>query len=218
MNQEAGGLNFVILDEDGKIIYKGKTDEKGFFRVRSLASSEQYIFQIDPNDPNFGQMFTLDLFNRKGRSMVILENDKLGRFVYKRLKQEDFYLQQIQEDTNEDFIPRFGNVYFPKNEWTIPSEGRSNLDALAALLKKNPKLKVELKAYCDSRADESFNLNLSQKRASAVKNYLVSTGISASRIKAIGLGESGILNNCGEGVECPEDQHQVNRRCEIKVL
>jgi outer membrane protein OmpA-like peptidoglycan-associated protein len=217
LNQEAGGLNFVILDEDGKIIYKGKTDEKGFFRVRSLASSEQYIFQIDPNDPNFGQMLTLDLFNRKGRSMVILENDKMGRFVYKRLKQEDFYLQQIQED-NVAFVPKFGNVYFHKNEWTILPEGKANLDALVKQLKKNPKLKVELNAYCDSRADESFNLNLSQKRAGAVKNYLTSHGISANRIKATGHGESGIINNCGEGVECPEDQHQVNRRCEIRLL
>jgi len=69
-----------------------------------------------------------------------------------------------------------------------------------------------------SRGNDDYNLKLSQRRADAAVNYLVSKGISRSRLVAKGYGETRLLNHCGNGVNCSEEQHQENRRTEIKII
>jgi outer membrane protein OmpA-like peptidoglycan-associated protein len=59
---------------------------------------------------------------------------------------------------------------------------------------------------------------LSQKRAQEVEKYILSKGISKQRIKAIGKGETEPLNECSDGVQCTEAEHQRNRRTEFKIL
>jgi outer membrane protein OmpA-like peptidoglycan-associated protein len=53
---------------------------------------------------------------------------------------------------------------------------------------------------------------LSQKRAQSTLNYIVSEGVDATRLIAVGYGESKLVNQCTDGVKCSEDQHQQNRR------
>ncbi|MCB0622112.1 MAG: OmpA family protein, partial [Saprospiraceae bacterium] len=64
----------------------------------------------------------------------------------------------------------------------------------------------------------SYNLRLSQQRADAAVNYIVSRGISRSRISARGYGETRLVNRCDDGVDCTEAEHQANRRTEIRIL
>jgi outer membrane protein OmpA-like peptidoglycan-associated protein len=61
-------------------------------------------------------------------------------------------------------------------------------------------------------------MSLSQQRANSVVNYLVSKGISRSRLTAKGYGETRLVNKCANGVECTEGQHQQNRRTEFRVI
>jgi outer membrane protein OmpA-like peptidoglycan-associated protein len=85
-------------------------------------------------------------------------------------------------------------------------------------MSQNPTLRIELSSHTDSRGKDSYNLRLSQQRAEAAVNYLVNKGIEPSRMVAKGYGEARLLNHCGNGVQCSEDEHQANRRTEIKVL
>ena len=73
-------------------------------------------------------------------------------------------------------------------------------------------------SHTDSTGNDDFNMSLSQQRANSVVNYLVSKGISRSRLTARGFGESRLVNRCSNGVDCSADQHQRNRRTAFKVI
>lgn len=82
----------------------------------------------------------------------------------------------------------------------------------------NPNAKIELSAHTDAVGKDSFNMELSQSRAERCKAYLVKNGIKSSRIIPKGYGETKILNGCIKWNQCSEEENQVNRRVEIKVL
>ncbi len=77
---------------------------------------------------------------------------------------------------------------------------------------------VEIMSHTDSRGNDDFNKSLSQQRANSVVNYLVSKGVSRSRLTSRGFGESRLTNRCSNGVDCSETQHQRNRRTEFRVI
>ena len=82
----------------------------------------------------------------------------------------------------------------------------------------NPTVTFEFGAHTDSRGSKESNQTLSQQRAQSSVNYINSKGISADRINAKGYGESKLKNHCADGVSCSEEEHQANRRGEIKVV
>ena len=110
------------------------------------------------------------------------------------------------------------NVFYDFGKATLRQESKVELDKLAEFLKENPKLKVELSSHTDSRGGDARNLVLSQQRAQSCVDYLISVGVNKNNIVAKGYGETKLINRCKNGVTCSEDEHQKNRRTEIKVL
>jgi len=107
------------------------------------------------------------------------------------------------------------NIYFDLDRWEIKAEAARTLDILIELLIKYPKMEIELGAHTDSRANPSYNLNLSQKRADAAMDYILSKGIQAGRIIAKGYGETQPLVDCGDN--CSDVEYAINRRCEFII-
>jgi len=85
------------------------------------------------------------------------------------------------------------------------------------MLKDNKTVKIELHSHTDTRASSQYNMNLSNKRAKAAVDYLISQGIEAGRLSSKGFGKSRLINRCKDGVECSEEEHQQNRRTEFIV-
>ena len=79
-------------------------------------------------------------------------------------------------------------------------------------------MRFEFRSHTDSRSSAKYNKTLSTKRAKAAVAYLVKQGINAKRVVAAGYGESLLMNGCKDGVNCTEEEHQQNRRTEIKIL
>ncbi len=100
----------------------------------------------------------------------------------------------------------------------LREESIATLDSLIKTLRDNPTFVVEVAAHTDSRADSTYNNDLSQRRAQSVVNYLVSKEIERDRLVPRGYGESRLLNDCKDGVECTEEQHQENRRTSFSVI
>lgn len=110
-------------------------------------------------------------------------------------------------------------IYYALNSDALDAKARAVIDEkLLTLMQKRPEIKVEINSHTDSRASDEFNLDLSQRRAKAVVDYLVSRGIKRSRLVYNGYGETQLVNHCGNGVDCPEELHAKNRRTEFRVL
>lgn len=110
------------------------------------------------------------------------------------------------------------NLYYDFDRHHIRPDAAEILDGLVETMREYPTLKIELSSHTDSRGSDAYNLALSERRARAAVDYLVSQGIDRSRMIAKGYGETRLVNACANGMDCTEEQHQANRRTEVKVL
>lgn len=97
-------------------------------------------------------------------------------------------------DLIEGMIPdretfKANTVYFDFDRSAIKPSERSKIDAVANVLKSKPQTKVQIEGHCDERGTEEYNRSLGERRALAVREYLINTGIEANRIFTISYGE-----------------------------
>jgi outer membrane protein OmpA-like peptidoglycan-associated protein/tetratricopeptide (TPR) repeat protein len=110
------------------------------------------------------------------------------------------------------------NIYYDLDKWFIRPDAAMELDRLVNVMEKNPKIHIELSSHTDSRAGDQYNMILSDKRAKAAVQYIISKGVDGKRMKWKGYGESKLVNKCKNDVPCAEEEHQQNRRTEFKVI
>jgi outer membrane protein OmpA-like peptidoglycan-associated protein/tetratricopeptide (TPR) repeat protein len=108
-------------------------------------------------------------------------------------------------------------IHFDYAKNTIRADSRMELDKIIRNLKKFKETTIQISAHADSRGPKPYNQALSDGRAKAALDYIVSRGISKTRIEARGFGEELLLNRCSDGVTCTEVEHSLNRRAEVKV-
>lgn len=123
-------------------------------------------------------------------------------------------LEKIYEE-REIVIP---NIYYDFDKATLRPESELVLDSLYTMFVDNPDIVVEIGSHTDSRGKDDYNQTLSQARAKSVTDYLVSKGVNAERLKAVGYGETKLVNDCGNDSDCTEEEHQKNRRTTFKIL
>ena len=109
------------------------------------------------------------------------------------------------------------NIYFDFNKWDILPESAMELNRLVALMQGNPGMNVVLSSHTDDRGTEVYNLKLSQLRAEASVNYVVSKGINHSRITGMGYGKSQLIHKSASGNKLTPEQNRENRRTEIFI-
>ena len=110
------------------------------------------------------------------------------------------------------------NIYYDFDKADIREDARPTLDALAAMLFENPNIRIELGSHTDARGSDRYNLELSQRRAQSAVDYLLLKGIDTNRIIARGYGETQLVNDCRNGVDCTDEEHEQNRRTTFRVL
>src|SRR5690606_13280630 len=108
--------------------------------------------------------------------------------------------------------------YYDLNSASIRPDAARVLDTLVKVMKDNPYLQVELGSHTDSRASNEYNIKLSEQRAKSVIAYLEKQGVEPYRITYKYYGESQLIAPCPDGADCGEEQHQLNRRTEFKVI
>jgi len=100
----------------------------------------------------------------------------------------------------------------------IRSDSKKILDKIIAYMNAYPEAKIQVRSHTDSRASDSYNTSLSERRAKETVAYLVKQGISSSKISGKGFGESQLTNECDDNTKCQEEKHQQNRRSEFIVV
>ncbi len=136
-------------------------------------------------------------------------------------KVNPYTLEANKDMTNDLFVKgqkiTLDNIYYEFGEAELKAESATILDQTAQMLKNFPEMEIDLMAHTDARGDAVYNKYLSQQRANKARNYLISKGIEAKRVKAVGLGEEELLNDCFDDIDCSEEFHSQNRRTEIVI-
>lgn len=119
---------------------------------------------------------------------------------------------EVSNEEKEILYAAIHGVKFESAKDIITPESYTILDNVVRVLNHKPQYKLAIKGHTDSQGDDTFNLDLSKKRAAAVKKYLEDKGITASRLTSEGYGETIPVgdNNTAEG-------RAENRRVELKV-
>jgi outer membrane protein OmpA-like peptidoglycan-associated protein len=105
------------------------------------------------------------------------------------------------------------NIYFKFNKATFKDESFQELNKLESMMSENTGLQIEISGHTDNIGTKEYNKMLSQRRANAVKDYLVKKGVDARRITAVGYGEEKPLASNDD----EKEGRELNRRVEFKV-
>ena len=210
--------------------WKLKT-ELGFFSVdRSdldgMYGSEGYGI-LGANSDGFGKFdIGVEWYFSKGEKSKIcqlydgiempdpVDYERIENLIKKHIPREvvkEVVVPQEVKSNNNDMI--LMGVNFDFNSDRLKPESYPILFHAAKVLKQNPDMKVEIQGYTDNIGSDKANKSISQKRADAVKNYLIARGISADRLKAVGYGEA---NPIGDNKDAAG--RAMNRRIEFKII
>lgn len=110
-------------------------------------------------------------------------------------------------------IITLNNVHFEFDKANLLPDSRQLLNKVAASLKDQPELRIEVAGHTDSKGSDEYNLNLSDRRAASVRKYLVSQGVAGENITSQGYGETQPVSE-----NVTEEGRALNRRVEIRLL
>jgi len=127
--------------------------------------------------------------------------------------EKNFVLQSYTEIINEQVAISLENVFFDHNKHVLKPESYSELNRLAKFIKENKNLKIEISGHTDNVGTTQYNKQLSQKRANAVKNYLVTKNCTSSKLISKGYGETKPISDNDTDIGKAK-----NRRVEFKVV
>lgn len=213
--------NIKLKEENSDVYVSTFSDSNGDFEFMNLSIEKIYTLELENH--NVGENENIYLAKSNGEIIKTLKADDNGNFVFEFLPQEIYTIKTLKDEDAILFTTHSPKnnyetqtIYFKSASFDLTNEDKLKLDAVVNKLKKETKKNLEIISHTDSRGDEKDNLVLSKKRSEAVLNYLVEKGISKVRIKAIGKGETKLLNKCVNNVTCTEDEHQINRRTEFR--
>ncbi|CAC9975382.1 OmpA family protein [Flavobacterium panici] len=108
-------------------------------------------------------------------------------------------------------------IYFDLDKSNIRTEAALDLEKILDVLKQNPTMKLDIRSHTDSRASHQYNEALSNRRAKSTIEWLINNGVATNRLTGRGYGETELVNLCSDGVQCTEEEHQMNRRSEFII-
>ena len=168
------------------------------------------------------------------------DNFNGANVAFVRAEKEDYLTEEIAIDSNnvkdyiknlditlskikianiagEDMASILNPIYFDYGKSAIREDAEVELEKIVQVLHAYSDVNILIGSHTDSRSPKSFNQKLSQRRAESTYNYLVSRGINAARLSYKGYGETELVNRCSDGVECSEEEHQLNRRSSFVI-
>lgn len=207
------GEPITILNSKGEPVAIAYTNDSGKFRFTKLDPQSNYVMRLSAESE---AEHALIMDGGKKIDIPVLN----AEIHYQRIDPEKA-LALVNENNDTIYVSSedlfvINRIYFGYNSVQVTSESIRQLEQLATIMERNPKVSLELRSHTDSRGDSAYNLRLSEQRAKSAIQYLLGTGLDIERFRYKGLGESELLNECIDGVSCTEPEHAINRRTEIR--
>jgi len=231
------GATVVLQDVNKKEIERAVTDAQGKFSFNLLceteytliASKELYIegtkmlkLLKDRNKVNDGSIALKSIENDEKEKYSPEERAKRkeGRIAQAKKQERIDKLVDKEKDIvqeNDKLLIKTEPIYFDYDLWYIRKESKPILNRVVELMKKYPKMTIEIGSHTDVRASDAYNFALSDKRAASTRKYIISKGIESTRVTAKGYGETRPIVRCVPDDSCDEEQHELNRRSEFVI-
>jgi len=203
-------------DYDALINFK-ITDDKGVPEQNVVVKVENEIdksVKIDTTDIE-GNVFML-LKKGSKHDIVVLKLTYKFNFDDYEVPKHDGKLT-IEENLQISVIPYKAKyelkIHFAPNKADLYPDAKLEIDKLADKMTNDPNMKIEIAGHTDNVGDEMLNMQVSQRRANAIKMYLIQKGISTKRLTAKGYGETTPVAD-----NTTEEGRTRNRRIEIRTL
>jgi outer membrane protein OmpA-like peptidoglycan-associated protein/tetratricopeptide (TPR) repeat protein len=180
----------LTSDSSQKVLSDVQTDETGFYFI-TLPVGKNYTFTVNRK----GYLFYSDVFNLA---------DKQSDSTYEK----NISLQPVELNATV----RMKNIQYATNSFQLEPVSLIELNKLIQLMNDNPSVKIQINGYTDNVGNDADNLKLSENRAKAVVDFLITKGIDAKRMTWKGFGETqSIADNS------TEQGRSLNRRTEFKI-
>ncbi|GAA4774041.1 MULTISPECIES: OmpA family protein [Flavobacterium] len=196
------GSDVSLFDDKFNLLSKVTTDEKAAYQFE-VKCGQKYYIRVERPD-----------YETKETNLTIPESagkEDLPIAISKNLK-------EIKPGTDLAKTFNIKIIYFDLDKSNIRPDAQVDLAKIAEVMNQFPTLKVDVRSHTDSRQTASYNEKLSNARAKSTIDWLVKNGIAKERLTGKGYGESQLINHCEDGVNCSEDEHQMNRRSEFIIL
>jgi outer membrane protein OmpA-like peptidoglycan-associated protein len=149
---------------------------------------------------------------------IRLQTQKLPSELAKENERRNIKKDIPLEKINIGVVKKLIGIHFSPNSDIVLPECEVILRRLAYMMRLNPSIKIEVASHTDSRGEDEYNLQLTQKQANSLKEFLIEQGIAEDRIKARGFGESQLINQCQNDIKCTSSEHVQNRRVEYVII
>jgi len=198
-------VKIAVKDSLNNIVYELFTDEEGKYEVKIPCN--QTVTLMFSKDKYIDKSVVQEIGEVDGEEITLdIELDKLEDLI---IKDDKTGIERIN----------LKPIYFEFNKWDITPEAELVLEKAIEVMTIFPDMVIKIESHTDSRGRDSYNLELSDKRAKSTQAYLYSKGIAQERIEsAIGYGESRLLNKCRDGVKCTDEEHDLNRRSDFVII
>ena len=201
-----GQVTLTLSDSDQKEIAKidNKSNGDYDFGAKTVNCDDTFVF-LRAQREDYAVVEEQVNIREKG---TVIEKEILMKTTKKKLQKGDDLAKifQIKE------------IKFDLGKYNIRPDAAAELVKIVEAMKDHPTMKIAIRSPTDSRGSDKFNLILSDKRAKATMEWIVSQGIAKNRLTAKGYGETQLVNGCKNGVPCSEEEHQQNRRSEFIIV
>ena len=208
----------VITDEDTKAVLPNTKvvlfDEK-FNKIKETVSDATGKYQFTDLECGTKYYINASIEHYETKESPVIIGTTSGKTELNFEHKTTICKVKIGDDLANCFNIKI--IYFDLNKWNIRPDAALELAKLQDVLNQNPTMKINIRSHTDSRASNSYNKTLSEKRAKSTKDWLMKQGIADDRLSSEGLGETELVNKCANNVKCSEDEHQLNRRSEFII-
>jgi len=235
INNPIGHLKIILLNDSYEAIDSVVTDDFGSFKFKYLPFLKRFYLDADNSDNILDVFRNILIYSNDDNLIKIMTHQKGKKFTYRPVSTEILLMREVEiedpwlklmdeKDTHVVGIDSVDNklivenIHFENNKFDLNQQDRETLDKIILVLNSQKNLRIEIGAHTDSKGSEEENLKLSQQRAKAVYNYILASGIDASRLVSKGYGEGKPLILCNEKQPCSESDHAKNRRIEFKII
>ena len=205
-NAETGEIldnaKVTIFDENFKPIQEVTSDSKGNYNF-PVEQGKKYYVRAEKDEYETKELPVV-IPRKGGKTILPIQTAKKVRVI------------KVGSDIAKALDIKM--IYFDLNKSFIRKDAALELEKILMVLNTNPNVKIDIRSHTDSRQTAGYNIELSERRAKATVEWLVEKGINPNRLNGKGYGESQLVNKCSDGVECSEEEHQLNRRSEFIII